>query len=129
MVQSDLVPKERLTQETVDIRCAHGYVSRYPLAKVGIPIGQHSFVVRAAFPSSLPVPVLLGRDVPQLRRLLKEGQPAELGEPTRMVAVTTRWQARREEEQLGAGFHEDLFRAGRNRPRLTRRRNRAQKQR
>ena len=28
MVHSDLVPKERLTQETVDIRCAHGDVNR-----------------------------------------------------------------------------------------------------
>ena len=67
--------------------------------------------------------------MPQLRRLLKEGQLAELGEPTRMVAVTTRWQARREEEQLGAGFHEDLFRASRNWLRLTWMEKRAQKQR
>ena len=118
-----------MTQETVDIRCGHGDMSQYPLVKVRISIGQHTIVVRAAVSSSLPVPVLLGRDVPQLRRLLAEGQPAELGEPTRMVAVTTRWQARREEEQLGAGFHEDLFRAGRNWPRLTRREKRAQKQR
>ena len=58
MVHRDLVPVEKITQETVDIWCAHGDVVSYPIAEVSMRVGNYTFSVQAAVSDRLPVPVL-----------------------------------------------------------------------
>ena len=61
-------------------------------------VGDYSFSVQAAVSDQLPVPVLLGRDVPGFDQLLGVDQcdgSATSGE--KVVAVTTRSQKRQED--------------------------------
>ena len=138
MVHRDLVPTDKLTSESVPIRCAHGDVSSYPMAQVSMTIGKHTFPIKVAVSSSLPVPVLLGRDVPDMFQWLPAGRPVKQESQTGSVFVaTTRLQAKVQaqeaqlqpqvdpQEGLGETFHEDLFGESRERARLTRSQRRA----
>ena len=58
--------------DAVTIRCAHGDTVLYPLAALELVVDGISIPVEAAVSESLPVPVLLGRDVPQLASLLEK---------------------------------------------------------
>ena len=84
-------------QEMVDIRCAHGDVVSYPLAEVSMRVGDYTFSVQAAVLDRLPVPVLLGRDVPRFDQLLGVEQGGSSAGVTKVVAVTTRSQRRQGE--------------------------------
>ena len=97
MVHKALVDPTKLSKETVDIRCAHGDVVSYPTAEVSISVGKYAFSVEAAISEHLPVPVLLGRDVPDLHQLLGETPDSEVLE--KVVAVTTRSQHRKEQQE------------------------------
>ena len=146
MVHEDLVPPEKKTGETITIRCAHGDVFDYPLAQVCVSINGAVYEVEAAVSRTLPVPVLLGRDVAQLVEILREHTPLE-GEALKTVtraqakqqdeAETEQLRKEREaqvaptpgdpededscsEELPGESFHQDLFKGGRERQRLTR---------
>ncbi len=67
MVQHDLVTLDKIIQgDAATIRCAHGDTVLYPLAQVSLEIDGIP-EVEAAVSSTLPVPVLLGDDVPELR--------------------------------------------------------------
>ena len=67
MVRKELVPAEKILMgDAVTIRCAHGDTVLYPLAVLELEVDGISIPVEAAVSESLPVPVLLGRDVPQL---------------------------------------------------------------
>ena len=58
-------------------------------------MGSYQFTIRAAVAKSLPIPMLLGQDVPQLKTLLREAQQSEGGSAIEgVVAVTTKQQAR-----------------------------------
>ena len=101
-VRKELVPEEKILMgDAVTIRCAHGDTVLYPLAALGLEVDGISIPVEAAVSESLPVPVLLGRDVPQLASLLGKPVGAELQSEEVMVVVT-RAQAKRllEEEIL-----------------------------
>ena len=100
IVRRDLVPEEKITGEEISIRCAHGDTIVYPLAEIEIGIGGRSFTVEAAVVEKLPVSVLLGRDVPELVKLLQEPHGLEVGEmqQAEAMAVTTRAQKKRQEE-------------------------------
>ena len=147
MIHRDLVPVEKITQETVDIRCAHGDVVSYPLAEVSMRVGDYTFSVQAAVSDRLPVPVLLGRDVPGFDQLLGVEQVGGSARATKVVAVTTRSQRRQEElleqEQLArdresgavpnplmeeevpfSELDEELFGESRSRQRLSKRQKR-----
>ena len=154
LVHRDLVPANKILPRTIDIRCAHGDVTCYPMAEVSMRVGGFAFSVQAAVSQNLPVPVLLGRDVPHLIRLLeiaKEDADNPDSEPA-VVAVVTRGQKKREElaelervrrEEKSAaqpspveedewpftGLDDALFQASRNRPHKTRRQKRAERQR
>ena len=102
MVRKELVPEEKILMgDAVTIRCAHGDTVLYPLAALELEVDGISIPVEAAVSESLPVPVLLGRDVPQLASLLGKPVGAELQSEEVMVVVT-RAQAKRllEEEIL-----------------------------
>ena len=67
LVRSNLVPQDKIMEgEVVAIRCAHGDTVLYPLALVHLEIKGHRIDVEAALSDTLPMPVLLGTDVPQL---------------------------------------------------------------
>lgn len=58
------------------VNCAHGNTVLYPLADVNMELGGVKMGVRAAVSERLPVPVLLGMDVPELEHLLQLGPGA-----------------------------------------------------
>ena len=150
MIHRDLVPVEKISQEMVDIRCAHGDVVSYPLAEVSMRVGDYTFSVQAAVSDRLPVPVLLGRDVPGFDQLLGVDQCGDSTKAAKVVAVTTRSQRRQEElsevermareresgampsslEEAVMPFSElddDLFTESRGRPKLTKSQKRGNK--
>ena len=107
-MRSNLVPPNCLVDGEVTIRCAHGDTVIYPLAEARICVGGRELTVLAAVSDTLPVSMLLGRDVPELMALLgkeptKETKPQTDPVDHDILAVTTRAQAAQrdwEEEQL-----------------------------
>lgn len=101
MIRKDLVPPTKwLPDQAVTIQCAHGDTVVYPLASVveltveGIPIK-----VEAALSDTLPVAVLLGRDVPELDQLLDQKKIGALDElMEEVMVVTTRSKSKRDTE-------------------------------
>ena len=66
------MPAERMVAGEVPVRCAHGDVHVYPLAKLEIEIGGSIVGVEAGVTDHLPVSVLLDKDVPELTKLLEQ---------------------------------------------------------
>ena len=149
MVHSGLVADEKLVEQGahIFIRCAHGDLADYPVARVTITVGGKSYPLFAAVSGSLPVSVLLGRDLPGLVNLLQRTGPtaevlvmtraqkrqhqrkeAELAARNSMSGAQTTpiefKEAESEGEPFGAEFAEDLFSGGRPKPHLTRRQKR-----
>ncbi len=77
MVCKGLVSGEKLMGKEfgVSIRCAHGDSVRYPLARVTMTVRGKSYPLVAAVSETLPVSVLLGRDLPGLVDLLQGTGP------------------------------------------------------
>ena len=98
MVQRELVPPGKETSKRITIRCAHGDTVDYPLAEVRIEVERRMCKVEAVVSANLPVPVLLGRDVPELIEIL---QASKLPGPRSMELslATTRAQAQRQENE------------------------------
>ena len=80
-------PDQYLEADAIPIRCAHGDTVVYSLAHVDISTGNYTFKVEAAVSDTLPLDVLLGTDIPCLKALINETDPAD------SFAVTTRAQA------------------------------------
>ncbi len=91
IINSKLVADSTEITGTVPIRCAHGDVQIYPLAQVEIRVGEKCFMVEAAVSKTLPLSVLLGRDVPELFDLLNPTEDA--------MVVATRAQTKRQTEE------------------------------
>ena len=73
LVRKDLVPEEKfLCGRAIMICCAHGDTSLYPLARVKMVVNGKTIEVEAAAAEKLPMAVLLGTDVPELRELLTD---------------------------------------------------------
>ena len=70
MVRQELVPPEKILEgDVATIRCAHGDTVLYPLANIQMEVNGIPIEVEAAVSTTLPVPVLLGEDVPELKQL------------------------------------------------------------
>ena len=68
LVRSTLVPQDEVLEgEIIAIQCAHGDTVLYPLALIDLEINGHHIEVEAALSETLPIPVLLGTDIPQLQ--------------------------------------------------------------
>ena len=97
MVRDNLVPSDKIIEgDAATIRCAHGDTVLYPLAKVHMEIEGLPIEVEAAVSSTLPVPVLLGDDVPELQQLVgsnvtKDPSSSNNGD---VLVVVTRAQAK-----------------------------------
>ena len=93
LVHSSLVqPADFLPDAKIDISCAHGDVTSYPLADIEIILDGQPLEVRAAVSSTLPHSVLLGTDVPHLFALLADDPQPDV------ALVATRAQLRRQEQ-------------------------------
>ena len=101
LVRKDLVPKHKLLHgEVVTIRCAHGDTVLYSLAEVELEVQGYPLKIEAAVSDTLPVPVLLGVDVPKLTAILSGDLKPRRGpaqKPEDALVVTTRGMARRQE--------------------------------
>ena len=103
LIRADLVNTEKLVEGEISIRCAHGDIITYPLAKVEIEIGGEHFIVEAGVVDKLPVSVLLGWDVPRLEDLLQDGSTQKEALQTEdTMAVITRAQKERNKEEAAA---------------------------
>ena len=83
MVSHRLIPPENYFEgKGVSVRCAHGDINFYPLAKVEIGVRDLKLIMEAAVAENPTVPVLLGTDVPQLFQFLGR-HPEETCPPRR----------------------------------------------
>ncbi len=147
LVRQELISKEKILEgEAVTIRCAHGDTVLYPVAKVQVMVDGMDMEVKAAVSETLPVDVLLGKDVPEFYELLngacsrKEAQDDALVVMTRAQKQKQKEQEEeihRKEEKCGARstrvdawmqtFEDDLFEGGRDKIRQTRSQKRQQR--
>ena len=101
MIRKDLVAEEKyLEGEAVTVCCAHGDTVLYPLANIEMEVEGVKVGVQAEVAEKLPVPVLLGTDVPELGHLLQKDPRAAHSE-----GVV-------EEEVVSSGGLEDGERSG-----------------
>ena len=70
MIRKDLVPTTKMLDDAVMVQCAHGDTVAYPLAVVELIVDGLPLTVEAALSDTLPTAVLLGRDMPELNKLL-----------------------------------------------------------
>lgn len=98
LVRRDLVPAQKMVEGEIPIRCAHGDIITYPIAVVEIEIGGRHYAVEAGVVDGLPVSALLGWDNPDLEDLLQQKTEPEQ-EPENAMAVTTRAQMKKREEE------------------------------
>ena len=101
MVRRDLVREEKhLDGEAVTVRCAHGDTVLYPLAEVEIELDGVRVRVKAAVADRLPVSVLLGTDVPEMKQLLwKDSCTIHTEGVEEALVVRTRAQVKKDELQ------------------------------
>ena len=83
------------------IRCAHGDTVLYPLANIEMEVDGQAIRVEAAVSATLPVPVLLGGDVPELKQLLgsNTNTHSDSTEFDDVMVVVTRAQAKKHLEE------------------------------
>eukprot|EP00731_Ephydatia_muelleri_P007395 Em0003g1643a len=103
MIRGDLVTEEDMVGSSIIVKCAHGDEVAYPVARVKIVVEGVTYTLDVAVSDSLPVSVLLGRDVPDLVNIGKTKRKFSCVGVRDVMAVTTRAQARAkraEESQL-----------------------------
>ena len=95
VVHRDLVPEGKIKEGvSVAIRCAHGDTVLYPVADISIDVEGKHIDVEAAVSDTLPVDVLLGTDVEELKELLVGSQR----KPVEAFSVTTRSALRKQNQ-------------------------------
>ena len=109
LVKKDLVPRNRMVDDEVAIRCAHNNTIVYPLADVEIRIEGQCFTVQAGVSDTLPVSVLLGRDVPELLPLVSTGEDIPGGETDDVLVVTMRAQAKKQTQEAALEREKELM--------------------
>ena len=67
LIRRNLVPAQKLVEGEIPVRCAHGDIITYPIAKVEIEIGGRHYMAEAGVMDRL---LLLGWDNPDLEDLL-----------------------------------------------------------
>ena len=66
-----LVPFEEIGKETITVTFGNGTSGEYPLAPVRVTFDGEEYNVKAAVVQGLPEDVLLGRDVPLHKHIVK----------------------------------------------------------
>ena len=98
-VHQRLIPSKKYLPECRSIRCAHGYLLTYQLAKVGMDINRVKFTMEVAVSGKLPRSVVLGTDVPILLTLLSQQHPNPSNSEEFRVFTVTRAPAREDVEK------------------------------
>ena len=93
IVRGDLVTEEDMVGSSIIVKCAHGDEVAYPAAQVKIVVEGVMYTLEVAVSDSLPVSVLLGRDVPDLVNIGKTKRKFSCVGVRDVMAVTTRAQA------------------------------------
>ena len=144
MVREDLVHEgQYLKGDAITIRCAHGDTVLYPVAKLEMEVDGLLLSVEAAVSKTLPVPVLLGTDVPELDKLLGIADVRPYTSEQSLMVVTRAQSLRQTQEDVameeseqqcgvkpsvplvGSEFDEELFLLTRDKPKKTRSQKRA----
>ena len=100
MIHQELLPPEKIIEgDVATIRCAHGDTVLYPLANIEMKVDDQVIKVEAAVSATLPVPVLLGGDVPELKQLLGGNTQSDSTESEDFMVVVTRAQAKKQFEE------------------------------
>ena len=95
LVRQDLVPRRNRVGGEVSIRCAHRDFVSYELADIKLEMDGRRIQVQVGVAPNLPVPVLLGTDIPELAELLQSGCSGK--QTKEALMVITRAKKRREE--------------------------------
>ena len=99
--QDVFLPQVRSTERTIQIKCAHGDIYRYPLATIHLDVDGVQVEVMAAISQTLPVSVLLRTHVSQLVQLLHPVPQSE-------AFVVTRAQTKREADGVESNCQKDI---------------------
>ena len=100
LVRKDLVPQHKLLhREAVAIRCAHGDTVLYPLPEVDFELDGYPLHIEAAISDTVPMPVLLGTDVPELKAFLTGDLKPPTQQTDKALVVTTRAMAKKQQEE------------------------------
>ena len=98
LVRSNLLPPSIRIEGEITVRCAHGDTLTYPLADIKVSIGSKTFLVRAGISNTLPVPIILGRDIPELLSLINDESGTTLPNTEDAFLVTTCAQKKQQQE-------------------------------
>ncbi|XP_078600405.1 uncharacterized protein LOC144875346 [Branchiostoma floridae x Branchiostoma japonicum] len=80
-VHNDLVhPMKIMPDAQGGIKCIHGDIQNYPTAKVAIKVGNTTYALKAKVSQNLPRPVILGRDIPNLAKLVLTAPTHKFGQ-------------------------------------------------
>ena len=102
MVRWELIPEAKTQKgKAVAIQCAHGDKVLYPLADIEMEVEWLQVKVQAAVYDRLPVPVLLGTDVPEMGQIQLLPKTVHT-EGVEEVMVVTRAQKAREDRRIAA---------------------------
>ena len=88
LVQKDFIPKGGIMEETVELKCVHEDMNKYPVALIELEVSGKKLQIRAGVSDHLPVAVMLGTDVSELTEPLDIDEVGEGG-----YLVTTRAQS------------------------------------
>ena len=100
IVHQELVPSEKIIEgDVATIRCAHGDTVLYPLANIEMKVDDQVIQLEAAVLATLPVPVLLEGDVPELKQLLGSNTQSDSTNSDDVMVVVACAQAKRQLEE------------------------------
>ena len=93
LVRRELIPKGDILVESVELKCVHGDVARYPLVFMEVVVEGRRLKIKAGVAGKLPVDVLLGTDVLELM------EPLSAPEERCLVVTGHRLSGNTEEER------------------------------
>ena len=109
LVHKDLVTDDDVLDGEVTVRCAHNDTTSYPLAVIKVNIGGRDIITTAAVSSTLPASILLGWDVPDLLKLVKDEMPyQEKTTKEKALAVMTRSRQQQQDRESSLSKDPDM---------------------
>ena len=101
LVHKELVPENKINEdEKIKVKCAHGDSIVYPTAIITIEIDGQKHEVKTGVSPTLPLPVLLGRDIGNLLELVIQEEQAHM--------VLTRLQQERAERAAATTLAKEI---------------------
>ena len=97
LIRNNLIPTGKLLQEWIEITCAHGDMKKYQLAEISVEVDGITHVLKAGVTDTLPRPMLLGTDFPEIFTLLKSRKNES--RKVEQVCVMTRAQKKQKETE------------------------------